>query len=109
MENSLLEIFKIFVAASIFFVWVIRYSNIIEEFKSYTLPNWLRDLVGIFKIAFALMLFNENTFIVQVGAAGIAILMVCALFTHVRVKNPFSKMIPSAALLTINMVIYFLS
>ena len=44
------------VAASIFFVWVVRYFNIVEEFKQYGLPNWLRDLVGILKMTFALML-----------------------------------------------------
>jgi hypothetical protein len=27
------------VAASIFFVWVVRYDNIIQEFKQYGLPD----------------------------------------------------------------------
>ena len=27
------------VAASVFFVWVVRYGNIIEEFKQYGLPD----------------------------------------------------------------------
>ena len=44
---------KIIVGASIFFVWVVRYQNIVEEFKEFQLPEWLRDMVGIFKIAFA--------------------------------------------------------
>lgn len=30
------------VAASVFFVWVIRYANIVQEFKQYGLPDWLR-------------------------------------------------------------------
>ncbi len=34
------------VAASIFFVWVVRYDNIIQEFKQYGLPHWLRDLAA---------------------------------------------------------------
>lgn len=37
------------VAVSVFFVWVIRYANIVQEFKQYGLPDWLRDLVGILK------------------------------------------------------------
>jgi len=37
------------VATSIFFVWVVRYGNVVEEFKHYGLPDWLRDLVGILK------------------------------------------------------------
>lgn len=107
MEYNILEILKIIVLASILFVWVIRYANIIEEFKSYGYPSWLRDIVGIFKIAFAIMLLNESSFVVQVGAAGISFLMICALLTHLKVKNPVSKMLPSAALLIINLVIYF--
>ena len=39
------------VAASIFFVWVVRYNNIIQEFKQYGLPHWLRDLVGVLKLS----------------------------------------------------------
>ena len=33
-----------FLAASIFFVWIVRYANIVEEFKQFRLPDWLRDL-----------------------------------------------------------------
>ena len=44
------------VAASVFFVWVVRYENIVQEFKQYGLPGWLRDLVGILKMTFVLML-----------------------------------------------------
>ena len=109
MDQSLLEILKILVVASILFVWVIRYSNIVEEFKFYSLPNWLRDLVGILKISFAIMLLNENILLVQIGALGIAGLMICALATHFKVKNPFAKMLPSTALLVICLVIFKLT
>jgi hypothetical protein len=105
MENSIIEILKIFVLASILFVWVVRYGNIVEEFKFYGYPNWLRDIVGIFKIAFAVMLFNQNILVIKTGAIGISILMICALITHLKVKNPIPKMFPSAILLTINVVI----
>ena len=95
------------VAASIFFVWVVRYSNIIEEFKQYGLPDWLRDLVGILKITFALMLLIgiKHGFFAVVGGAGIAILMAAAVVTHLRVKNPVHKMLPSLALLICSVVI----
>lgn len=107
MSFNMVEILKIMVLSSILFVWVIRYSNIIEEFKSFGYPNWLRDLVGIFKIAFAIMLINQNISIVQLGAIGISVLMVCALLTHLKIKNNISKMLPAASLLAINLTIYF--
>ena len=50
-ETVLLAL-KIILVSSIFFVWVVRYQNIIKEFAEYNLPNWLRDFIGIIKITF---------------------------------------------------------
>ena len=90
-----LEILSILVFGSIIFVWGIRYNNIKDEFKHFKLPNWLRDLVGIFKFSFAIMLFNENLEVVRLGALGIAVLMIAALLTHVRLKSDAPRMLPS--------------
>ena len=46
--ESILLALKILVAGSIFFVWVVRYDNIVKEFEVYGLSVQLRDLVGIF-------------------------------------------------------------
>ena len=37
---SVIYAIKTIVAVSIFFVWVVRYREIIEEFKFYKLPSW---------------------------------------------------------------------
>lgn len=99
------------VATSIFFVWVVRYDNVIEEFKVYRLPNWLRDLVGILKLTFSLMLLIgiERKQFAIVGGFGIAVLMGCAFFTHLRVKNSLIKMLPSMTLLVLSIVIAFIN
>jgi hypothetical protein len=102
MQEIILEILKVFVLVSILFVWVIRYANIVEEFNSFGYSPWLRDLVGIFKISFAVMLMNQNVMIVKIGALGIAVLMACALLTHLKSKSRLVKMLPSAVLLAIN-------
>ena len=94
-----LELLSILVFGSIIFVWGIRYQNIKEEFKNFNLPNWLRDLVGIFKFSFAIMLLHDNFEIIRLGALGIAILMVAALITHIRLKSEPSRMLPSFSLL----------
>ena len=65
---------KIIVGVSIFFVWVVRYSNIIEEFKQFQLPDWLRDMVGIFKLSFAVMIQSDLAQLVLIGSSGIAVL-----------------------------------
>ena len=59
------EIFKIIILVSILYVWVVRYQNIINEFNLYNLPSWFRDLIGILKISFGIMLFSNNHKIVS--------------------------------------------
>jgi uncharacterized membrane protein YphA (DoxX/SURF4 family) len=88
------------VATSIFFVWVVRYGNVVEEFQHYGLPDWLRDLVGILKLTFSLLLLLgiERPALAVAGGIGIAVLMAGAWGTHLRVKNPLFKMLPSLIL-----------
>jgi uncharacterized membrane protein YphA (DoxX/SURF4 family) len=95
------------VAASIFFVWVVRYDNLIQEFKQYGLPDWLRDLVGILKLTFALLLLVglQRASVAVIGSLGIAGLMGCAWAVHLRVKNPVFKMLPSLTLLALCLII----
>ena len=104
---SVIYLIKAFIAASIFFVWVVRYREIIEEFKFYELPSWLRDLVGILKLSFGFMLFSNDIYAVILGASGIIFLMAAAVYTHVRVKNPFHKMLPALGLIVLNLIIIF--
>jgi uncharacterized membrane protein YphA (DoxX/SURF4 family) len=100
-----------FVAASVFFVWVVRYANIVQEFKQYGLPDWLRDLVGILKMTCSLMLLigiERGAFAVA-GGIGIALLMAAAFVTHVRVKNPVFKILPSLTLLVLSSAIAWIN
>ena len=103
----LVAILQIVTATSILFVWVVRYKNIIQEFEQYNLPSWLRDVVGIFKLSFAIMLligiFDERFKII--GAGGLSLLMIAALITHLRVKNPIYKTLPSITLLSFSVII----
>ena len=107
--TGLIYALKALVAGSIFFVWVVRYQNIVEEFKGFCLPIWLRDLVGILKLSFVIMLFSNDLSIVILGSFGIAGLMLAALITHLRIKNPFYKMLPSMSLMLISCVIIIFS
>ena len=109
--HSLTISLQAFVAASVFFVWVVRYANIVQEFKQYGLPDWLRDLVGILKMALSLMLLigiERGPFAVA-GGIGIALLMAAAFVIHLRVKNPVFKMLPSLTLLVFSVVIAWIN
>ena len=103
----MVEILQIITATSILFVWVVRYENIITEFQQYQLPIWLRDMVGILKISFAIMLlvgiYNEN--LKLLGSSDLILLMLAALFTHIKIKNPLSKALPALTLLTFSTLI----
>jgi uncharacterized membrane protein YphA (DoxX/SURF4 family) len=107
----LVSILQIITASSVFFVWVVRYDNIIEEFVYYKLPTWLRDLVGILKVSFGIMLlmgiYDEKFKII--GAGGLSLLMIAALLTHVKVKNPIYKALPAVTLLSFSAIIIFSS
>ena len=99
------------VASSIFFVWVVRYTNIVEEFTQYRLPAWLRDLVGILKLTAALLLILGigRPPLAITGAAMITLLMGAAVATHLRMRNPLPKMLPSTSLLILALVIGWLN
>ena len=102
MNSSLVDVAKVLVFSSVLFVWVVRYKNIVDEFRAYHYPEWLRDLVGILKISFVVMLMREDQMLVRLGASGICFLMLAAMVTHLRVKNPFSKMLPAIGLFVLS-------
>lgn len=108
MNPVLLAIAKTVILSAILFVWVVRYDNIIKEFDQFKLPSWVRDFVGILKISGAVMLQHSDVKVVELGGMLIAFLMLCAMATHVRVKNPFHKMIPSISLFLLSSAIVFL-
>ncbi len=66
-------------------------------------------MVGIFKFSFAIMLFNDNPEVVRIGTLGIAVLMIAALFTHIRLKSAQPKMLPSFFLLCTCLAIAYMS
>ena len=107
--QDFIELLKIITLVSVLFVWVIRYDNIIQEFKQYELPNWLRDFVGIMKIICVVLINFSTPNLSKLGAVGLALLMAAAMFTHLRVKNPLHKMLPSSTLFSISLALYFLT
>jgi uncharacterized membrane protein YphA (DoxX/SURF4 family) len=109
--HPLTILLQAFGAASIFFVWVVRYPNIVAEFQTYRLPDWLRDFVGILKITCAILLLIgiARPRAAALGGIGIALLMAAAFVTHLRVKNPAFKMLPCLTLLVLSLVIAYLN
>ena len=103
-------VIKIFISTTLFFVWVVRYENIITEFRrDYNYPDWLRDVTGITKLSFAAMLVSANPELNNLGLKGIIFLMCFAMLTHIRVKSGFRKVLPSIVLLSLCLTLLFLA
>ncbi len=102
---------KILVATSIFFVWVVRYENIVIEFKEYGIPGWLRDLTGILKLSFAAMLLfgHQDSHLPIIGSLGIVALMACAQVVHIRADTAGFRRVPSMVLLILSAAIGYVS
>ena len=103
--GTLIGILKIITGVAVFFVWVVRYDNIKREFDRYGLPKKFRDLIGILKISFTVMLQSADENIVLVGSLGIVILMGGAIITHLKIKNPLKEILPAFAMFSIGLVI----
>ena len=103
--DVIIEALKIIAAVSVYFVWVVRYENIKKEFKTYKLPKMFRDLIGILKISFTVMLQFENNNLVFIGSLGIVALMLGAVGTHLKMKNPTRDMLPAITMLSIGLII----
>jgi hypothetical protein len=109
--HTMLLALKILVATSIFFVWVVRYKNIIKEFEEYGIPASLRDFTGIVKLSFAAMLLfgQQDQHLTLIGSLGIAALMACAQIVHIRTNTTTLRRVPSLVLLALSGIIAYCS
>ena len=106
----LTTVLKIVISTALFFVWVVRYDNIIMEFrKDYNYPDWLRDLTGIAKLTCAVMLLSTNTELNDLGLKGTIALMAFAILTHIKVKSQPRKAIPSVLLMSLCLALLYFS
>ena len=106
-STDIFSLLRTVVLVSVLFVWVIRYDNIIKEFKQYELPDWLRDFVGILKIISVVLINFGSNDLAKLGSITLALLMAAAMVTHLRVKNPPHKMLPSTTLFVVSLVLFF--
>ena len=100
-------VFQLIVALSVFFVWTLRYDNVVKEFKEFGYSDLLRNFVGVFKISSSVLLlvgiwYSDLTLI---GSISMAFFMLCAQISHIKLKNPFNKLLPSLIFLLMSLYI----
>lgn len=105
--ETLAIIAQIIIAISIVIVWVFRFDNIVKEFKQYELSDLTRNMVGAAKISLATLLVAGiwTSEMIVIPALIMAFLMVCAQLAHFKVKNPWSKHVPSLILLLLSLFV----
>ena len=98
---------QLVIALSVGYVWIFRFDNIVKEFKQYGLSDLTRTIVGVSKIALATLLVTGIWFptLVFIPALLMSFLMVCAQYFHLKVKNTWSKHLPSLLLLAASLFV----
>ena len=78
-----------------------------EEFAVYGLPSWFMVLAGSLKLLFATLLIVGlgNPALAQVGALGLAVLMLGAVAMHFKVNDPAIKALPAFTMLALSLFI----
>ena len=87
------------------------YKTAKEEFLAYGLPIWSMYLVGGLKVAIAVMLiisiWVEELLVYNLIL--LAILMIAAVFMHVKVKDPLKKSYPALSILFMIALIMYIT
>ncbi len=117
-----MEYLLILLKAIIFFgiinVWFLRFSrstayrggeakSMKEEFAVYGLGETFMYLIGALKVVSALLIFLSIWYpgLLLYGAAVMTILMIGAIFMHIKVKDPLKKSIPAALMLLMSAIL----
>ena len=119
---TLIMVLQLIIAIGLINVWLFRFNkateyrggeatNMKEEFMAYGLPVWLMYFVGAMKVSIALMLiisfWIEELLVYNLIA--LAILMIAAVFMHVKVKDPIKKSYPALSILFMIALIMYLT
>ena len=107
VSNILVDSIRVSIAISIFFVWIVRYTNIVEEFQEYGFPNWFRDIMGILKCIAAAFLLIGSVPLMGVATAVLSILMLSAFIVHIKHSHTFIQMLPSFSLAVANAFLFY--
>lgn len=92
---------QIIIAASVAYVWIFRFENIVKEFEYFGLSVLVRSFVGAAKIALATLLVVGIWYpnLIMIPSILMGLFMIGAQYFHFKVKNPFIKRLPSLLLL----------
>lgn len=115
-----MNLVQIFIAIAMFDVWLFRYDRpqrarggnartMVEEFRVYGLPDWLRNVVRVLKLsAGTLMVVGLwSPLAAFIAGAVLVVLMGGAIVMHVKVRDPLYKSIPAVTFFVLSGLVTF--
>ncbi|NND04759.1 MAG: DoxX family protein [Saprospiraceae bacterium] len=108
---------KLIVGLSVLNVWLFRANkatpwrggtakSLKEEFEAYGLNESIMKLVGAVKIILAVLILASIFYqpAEQIGAIGMAVMMIGAIVMHIRIKDPLQRSFPAFSFLLLSIV-----
>lgn len=86
-------------------------KQMVDEFTRYGMPQWFRVITSLLEIAGAALLVAGiwNDSLIAIGGLLLAVIMAGAVITHLRIKDPVSKIGMPIILLILTLVIVFIN
>lgn len=122
MNSYLVMTVQTVIALGLINVWIFRFNkstayrggdakNLVEEFKTYGLPEWFCYFIGFLKLGSALLLLLGLYFhqLVFPASALVVALMAGAVSMHLKVNDPIKKALPASAMLAMSLFVCGLS
>jgi hypothetical protein len=99
--EELTKIIQMALSISVTYVWVIRFHNVVTEFKKFGLSDLTRNFVGATKISLATLLVVGIWYssLVFIPSVLMGLFMIAAQYFHFKTRSPFIKHLPSLILL----------
>ncbi len=126
MLVGVISILQILIALGLINVWLVRSGratkyrgagarNMKEEFSAYGLPSWFMYVIGFLKMVIALVMI-VGLFMSQImypfgllALMVLSVLMLGAISMHIKVRDPFIKMLPAISMLTMAVLVIVLT
>lgn len=111
-------VIKLIIGLSVLNVWLLRANkptewrgaganSLKEEFKAYGLSMGMMKVVGAIKILLALMILASIVYqpLEQIGAIGMAVMMLGAIIMHIKIKDAIKRSLPAFIFLLLSVIL----
>ncbi|MDQ0873412.1 putative oxidoreductase [Paenibacillus sp. V4I3] len=110
--NTAVIIIQIILALGFLMFGAMKFGSkqMVDEFTRYGMPQWFRVITGLLEIAGAALLVAGiwNDSLIVIGGLLLAVIMAGAVITHLRIKDPVSKIGMPIILFILTLAVLFI-